>query len=83
MSAHLQVHCELRSFLLLIYFINENIIQAFQQKLWRNFTKFVRAPNGDIKKHVYSWNLYLEITDDLTHFIVWPCEKLFKLQRTW
>ena len=26
-------------------------------------------------------NLYSEITDHLPNFIVWPCEKLFKLQR--
>ena len=42
---------------------------------------FLRVPKTDIDKPVYCGNLYSKITDNLPNFIVWPCEKLFKLQR--
>ena len=42
---------------------------------------FLRVPKTDIDKPVYCGNLYSETTDHLPNFIVWPCEKLFKLQR--
>ena len=41
----------------------------------------LRVPNTDIDKPGYCVNLCSEITDHLPTFIVWPCEKLFKLQR--
>ena len=42
---------------------------------------FLRVPETDIDKPVYCGNLYSEITDHLPNLFVWPCEKLFKLQR--